>query len=164
MKSAYILFISLGFLACNSKPAEEAKEPAASEQIITLTAAQLKNAAIATTTLQQQQLSGVLKLNGKVDVPPQSMVSISVPMGGYLKSTQLLPGMRVRKGQAIAVIEDQQYIQLQQDYLTAKAKIQYLEAEFNRQKELNESKASSDKNLQLAEAEYKSQKVLIRSL
>jgi membrane fusion protein, heavy metal efflux system len=164
MKSSYILLISLGFLACNSKPAEEAKEPAASEQIITLTAAQLKNAAIVTTTLQQQQLSGVLKLNGKVDVPPQSMVSISVPMGGYLKSTQLLPGMRVRKGQAIAVIEDQQYIQLQQDYLTAKARIHYLEAEFNRQKELNESKASSDKNLQLAEAEYKSQKVLIRSL
>jgi hypothetical protein len=30
-----------------------------------------------------------LKLNGKIDVPPQNLVSISVPMGGYLKYTKL---------------------------------------------------------------------------
>lgn len=164
MRNSFFILISFLLFACKSKTAEEATEPAASETIITLTAAQLKNASITTSGLQEQQLSGILKLNGKIDVPPQSMVSISVPMGGYLKSTQLLPGMRVNKGRAIAVVEDQQYIQLQQDYLTAKAKITYLEAEFNRQKELNQSKASSDKNLQLAESEFRSQKVLIRSL
>jgi membrane fusion protein, heavy metal efflux system len=164
MKSSYIFFLFFILASCKNKTAEEAKEPAANELIATLTAAQMKNAAITTSALQEQKLSGILKLNGKIDVPPQSMVSISVPMGGYLKSTQLLPGMRVRKGESIAVVEDQQYIQLQQDYLTAKAKIKYTEAEYNRQKELNESKAGSDKNLQLAEAEYRSQKILIRSL
>jgi membrane fusion protein, heavy metal efflux system len=158
------IFLSILLTACSSKTNKTKEERAVSEKIITLTAAQLKNAAIETISLQEKEFTGALLLNGKIDVPPQSMVSISVPLGGYLKSTQLLPGMRVKKGQAIAVVEDQQYIQLQQDYLTAKAKINYLEAEFNRQKELNESKASSDKNLQLAEADYKSQKVLIRSL
>jgi len=97
-------------------------------------------------------------------VPPQNMVSISVPLGGYLKTTQLLPGMHVVKGEIIAVMEDQQYIQLQQDYLTAKAKFSYTESEFNRQKELNQSKASSDKTFELAESEYRSQRVLIKSL
>jgi cobalt-zinc-cadmium efflux system membrane fusion protein len=76
----------------------------------------------------------------------------------------LLPGMHVNKGEAIAVIEDQQYIQLQQDYLTAKARIGYLENEYNRQKDLNQNKASSDKVFQQAEAEYRSQQVLISSL
>jgi cobalt-zinc-cadmium efflux system membrane fusion protein len=40
----------------------------------------------------------------------------------------------------------------------------YAEQEFNRQKELNASKASSDKVLQLAQAEYNTQKVMLKSL
>lgn len=72
--------------------------------------------------------------------------------------------MHISKGEVIAVMEDQQYIQLQQDYLTAKAKFSSLEKEFQRQKELNQSKASSDKVFQNAETEYISQKILIKSL
>ena len=79
----------------------------------------------------RKEISSILKLNGIVDVPPQNMVSISVPLGGYLRSTSLLPGMHVRKGDVIAVMEDQQYIQLQQDYLTAKAKIGFCGTNMN---------------------------------
>ncbi|NBT86382.1 MAG: NADH dehydrogenase (quinone) subunit G, partial [Alphaproteobacteria bacterium] len=66
--------------------------------------------------------------------------------------------------EAFAVIQDQQYIQLQQDFLTAKARIGYLENEFKRQKELNQSQASSDKQSQLSEVEYRSQRVLLTAL
>ncbi|WP_448103969.1 efflux RND transporter periplasmic adaptor subunit [Pedobacter panaciterrae] len=157
-----IIFI---LTACGGKkPAEEATDKAINPNIVTLTDAQLKNAAITTGKIRQQEISSILKLNGKIDVPPQNMVSISVPLGGYLRSTKLLPGMHVNKGEAIAVIEDQQYIQLQQDYLTAQAKIGYLENEYNRQKDLNQNKASSDKVFQQAEVEYRSQQVLINSL
>ena len=114
--------------------------------------------------MEQREISSILKVNGKVDVPPQNMVSISVPLGGYLKTTQLLPGMHVNKGDVIAVMEDQQYIQLQQDYLTAKARIAFLENEYLRQKELNQSQASSDKVFQQAEADYRSQRILITAL
>lgn len=159
--SAVIVLLS----ACGEKkPATDNIDKDVNPNIVTLTDAQLKNAAIATGKIGQKQISSVLKLNGKIDVPPQNMISISVPLGGYLKSTKLLPGMPVNKGEAIAVIEDQQYIQLQQDYLTAKARIGYLENEYNRQKDLNQSKASSDKVFQQAEAEYRSQQVLIASL
>jgi cobalt-zinc-cadmium efflux system membrane fusion protein len=44
-------------------------------------------------------------------------------MGGYLKYTDLLEGMHVSKGQVLCTVEDQQYIQLQEGYLLAKAKI-----------------------------------------
>ncbi len=166
MKKYIILFVTLTLLqACGSKNknAESAAE-ITDEYIVSLTPAQLKNAGIETMQLQQKQMTSILKLNGRIDVPPQNIVSISVPLGGYLKSTQLLPGMHVNKGEVIAVVEDQQYIQLQQDYLTAKARISFLENEYLRQKELNESKASSDKSFQQAEAEFKSQKVLISAL
>ena len=151
--------------ACgDKKTATEDVAPANSSNIVTLTDEQFKNAAITTGKFEQKDISSVLKLNGQIDVPPQNMVSISVPLGGYLKSTILLPGMHVNNGEAIAVVEDQQYIQLQQDYLTAKARISYLENEYKRQKDLNQSRAASDKVFQQAEADYHTQLVLITSL
>lgn len=42
--------------------------------------------------------------------------------------------MKVSKGERIATMEDQQYIQLQQEYLSTKLKLKYLESEYKRQK------------------------------
>jgi cobalt-zinc-cadmium efflux system membrane fusion protein len=72
--------------------------------------------------------------------------------------------MHVSKGEVIAVMEDQQYIQLQQDYLLAKTKLGFMLNEYNRQKELNLSKASSDKVFQQTESEFISQKITLKSL
>jgi membrane fusion protein, heavy metal efflux system len=162
----YFAFIISAFFifSCGTKTTQEVTEPAKEETSITLTDAQVKNAGLSFGKMEERQVSSILKVNGKVDVPPQNMVSISVPLGGYLKSTRLLPGMHISKGEVIAVMEDQQYIQLQQDYLTAKAKISYLENEYLRQKDLNQSKAASDKVFQQAESDYNSQRILITSL
>jgi cobalt-zinc-cadmium efflux system membrane fusion protein len=166
MKHILIFVVTIILLsACGARSNQEEKTPPVTEdKSVALSPQQLKNAGIATGKMEQREISSVLKLNGKIDVPPQNMVSISVPLGGYLKTTQLLPGMHVNKGQVIAVMQDQQYIQLQQDYLTAKAKIGFLENEYKRQKELNQSQSSSDKVYQLAESDYKSQQVLMTSL
>lgn len=169
MKPIIFLFAGMALLlACKGKGTETTEKAATAAattaNTATLTDVQVKNAGIVTGKLEQKVISSILKLNGMVDVPPQNMVSISVPLGGYLKSTNLLPGMHVNKGDVIAVIEDQQYIQLQQDYLTAKAKINYLDNEYKRQRDLNQSKASSDKVFQQAEADFHSQNVLITAL
>lgn len=166
MSKKYIIiaFAIAALTACNSKKAEEKAEEAVSETTVELTDAQLKNSEITTGKIEQRNISSLLKVNGKIEVPPQNMVSVSVPMGGYLKSTKLLAGMHISKGEVIATMEDQQYIELQQNYLTAKAHFTSIEAEYNRQKELNQSKASSDKVFQNAQTEYLSQKILIKSL
>lgn len=163
-KYIIISFVIVALSACGNKKVEEKTEAPIAENSVELTDAQLKNSKIETGKIEQKAISSLLKVNGKIDVPPQNMVSVSVPLGGYLKSTKLLEGMHISKGEVIAVMEDQQYIQLQQDYLTAKAHFSSLEKEFQRQKELNESKASSDKVFENAQAEYISQKVLIKSL
>ncbi|MFV5690010.1 efflux RND transporter periplasmic adaptor subunit [Flavobacterium sp. ZT3R25] len=165
MKNTVITLIGLFFLySCGNKNAEiDPEATPAIENTTTLTDAQMKNAGIETGKIEQKEISSLLKLNGKIDVPPQNLVSISVPMGGYLKHTKLLEGMYVTKGQVLCVVEDQQYIQLQEDYLLAKAKIGYAKAEFERQKELNRSKASSDKVYQQAQAEYNSLSVMVQS-
>lgn len=164
MKFFTFMISALFIISCGSKTKELKTETPRDRTSITLTDVQVKNAGISFGKMQARQVSSIIKVNGKVDVPPQNMVSVSVPLGGYLKNTKLLPGMHVQKGEVIAVMEDQQYIQLQQDYLTAKAKISYLENEYQRQKDLNRNKASSDKVFQQAEADYNSQRVLITSL
>jgi membrane fusion protein, heavy metal efflux system len=170
MKYIVVLYLGFSLAACgDAKKAEVEKEEVTTAKAVTETTVQLtddqtRNAGVETGKVELKNISAVLKVSGKIDVPPQNIVSISEPLGGYLKSTRLLPGMFVSKGQAIATLDDPQYIQLQQDYLTAKSKLVYAEQEYNRQKELNQSKASSDKVLQQAQAEYNIQNILVRSL
>ena len=108
----YLSIISMALVACGgkAKTTQPVAETVNSGNTITLTDAQLKNAGIVTGNIEQKEISSVLKLNGMVDVPPQNMVSISVPLGGYLQSTNLLPGMHVNKGDVIAIMEDQQLL------------------------------------------------------
>lgn len=163
--SFIILLIIVAFTSCQSKKEDTTKETTVTNETeITLTNAQLKNAAIQTASLSTATISNLIKVNGKIDVPPQNLVSISVPLGGYLSSTKLLPGMHVNKGEVIAVLKDQQYVQLQQDYLITKSKLQYAELEYNRQKDLNTIQASSDKITQQAQSEFNSLSILKNAL
>lgn len=165
MKKLVIIYSLLLFFSCNNKQnTEQPTQNQPVEDSVTLTDAQYKNAGIDTGKLESKVISSVLKLNGKIDVPPQNMISISVPLGGYLKSTKLLPGMHVTKGEVLAVLEDPQYIELQQEYLTTKAQFEYDEGEYNRQKELNQSKATSDKIFEQSKATYQAHYILIKAL
>jgi cobalt-zinc-cadmium efflux system membrane fusion protein len=158
--------ISIFTCACGSKSKHETSKTKldVQEQIIKLNEQQIALAKIQLGSLEEKNISSTIKVNGKIDVPPQNMVSVSMPLGGYLKATKLLPGMHISKGEIIATMEDQQYIQLQQDYLTTKSKLRYTEAEYQRQKELNESKASSDKVFQQTQMEYSAQKIALNAL
>lgn len=135
-----------------------------SETTVSLSADQLKTVSIETGQPTMEGISEVLTLQGKVDVPPQGTVSLSFPLGGYLKSTRMLPGMTVKKGQILAELEDMQFIELQQDYLTSKEKFFLAESEFTRQRDLNASKASSDKVFQQARSEMETQRILMNAL
>jgi cobalt-zinc-cadmium efflux system membrane fusion protein len=164
-KIVIILIVAFALFSCGSKKTTETESNQnVLENNLTITDAQFKSAKIELGKLEKREISTVLKLNGKIDVPPQNMVSVSMPLGGFLKSTKLLPGMHVKKGEIIASMEDQQYIQLQQDYLTIKSKLTFYENEYIRQKELNQSKASSDKVFQQSEMDYKTQKIALSAL
>lgn len=165
MKNLIFIFSFLIVVGCGNKN-EKASEQTTNVNLnrISLTDEQLKSTAIELGTVEQKNISTVINVNGKIDVPPQNLVSVSIPLGGYLKSTKLLPGMHLQQGEIIAVLEDQQYIQLQQDYLTTKAKLEMSEADYLRQKDLNENKATSDKLFQQAKAEYNSFKIILKSL
>jgi cobalt-zinc-cadmium efflux system membrane fusion protein len=166
MKNIYLITIAFLITACGSSTEQETSAEAnkGAENLVVLNEKQLSAAALSFAKPEERIIGSFITANGTIDVPPQNMISISVSLGGYLKSTKLLPGLQIRKGDVIAIMEDQQYIQMQQDYLTTKAKLAYSKSEFERQKELNASKASSDKVFQQIQMEYNTLRITLNSL
>lgn len=162
---AIVLSVILHLPSCSSpEPPAPDTAPKPSANTVSLTPEQLTNAGIATGAMQRRSLGVLLPVQGVVDVPPQNLVSVSAPFGGYLRSTDLLPGMEVQQGQALAVLEDARFIQLQQDYLVTQGRVELLAKDYERQKALNASKTTSDKVLQEAATELNTHTVTLRAL
>jgi membrane fusion protein, heavy metal efflux system len=81
-----------------------------------------------------------------------------------VKSTTLMPGNVVHKGQVLAVLENQEYVDIQQNYLEAKNKFEFAEGEFKRHTELYKNDVYSQQNLQQVTSDYKTLKAQVRAL
>jgi len=157
----------LALLSCNGgkKTVEtvEAKE-VIPEDIVEMRADQIKLADIELGKIEMRALSNTLKANGTIIVSPQSFATVCAPMGGFVKSTSLMPGNSVSKGQTLATIENAEFVDLQQNYLETKNKFEYAEAELKRHTELFKNDVYSEKNLQQVTTEYKTLKTQLRAL
>lgn len=161
----YSIFLLIALVSCNSgKKAEVVTEEIIPETIVEMRADQIKLADIQTGAFEERSMSGSIKVSGVVAVAPNSQATVSAPLGGYIKSTNLLPGNPVRKGQVLAVIENPEFIDLQQNYLEAKSKFEFAEADFQRQSDLYKSDATSQKNMQQVTSEYKILKAQLKGL
>lgn len=155
MKSCYTIIIVLFLAACQSKEAAIENTPAAPANTseIVFTEKQFQNAGIALGAAKTEDISTTIRLSGEIDVPPSGLISISIPYGGFLKQTSLIPGQQVQKGQLLAVLEHPDYVQLQQDYLDTEAKMELAQQEFDRQKQLAAEKVTGVKNVQQVRTE-----------
>ncbi len=160
-----IAILSVFVSSCANKVEETKKEEKPIEtNSVELTENQFKVADVTLGKIEMKALSGAIKVNGMLDVPPQNLVSISAPMGGFVKSTELLQGMKVVKGQVIAVMQNAEYIQLQQDYVDNKSQLEYLEAEYKRQEELAKENVNSQKVLLQSKTQYQSMMAKVSGL
>ena len=162
-----ILFLSIVILSACTKnasdqPVAESAKP--EDNIVELTPVQIEMAGVVLGTVQERELNSIIKVNGKLDVPPQNMITISTPFAGFLKSTELLQGRQVKKGELIAVMQHPDYIQLQQDYMESKSQLDFLEAEYNRQQELAKENVNAQKTLQQSRSNYRSTLAKVQGL
>jgi membrane fusion protein, heavy metal efflux system len=134
------------------------------ENIVEMRGDQIKLAGIETGTIETRSLNGELKVNGIVTVAPQNLATVCMPLGGFVKSTSLMPGNAVTKGQTLALLENQDFVDIQQNYLEAKNKLEYAEAEFRRHSELYKEDVYSQKNVQQVTADYKNLKAEVKAL
>lgn len=111
-----------------------------------------------------EEFSEGLSVQGMVKVPVEGIQEISAYFGGYLSGLNKLEGEPVRKGEVLFYLENTDYIRLQQDFLEANSQLNYLQAEYERQKTLFGEKISSQKNYLKAEADFQGTKAKAESL
>jgi membrane fusion protein, heavy metal efflux system len=154
--TAALLIMGIGISCKKSETSVLVETKSAPETSVTLTPEQAQSIGIETGHVEDRSLSGAVSVTGMLDVPPQNLVNITAPFGGFLRYTSLLQGVHVVKGQSIATVENPEYIQLQQDFLDTKAQVEYLTAEYQRQQDLAKENVNSQKILQKSEADLNS--------
>ena len=171
MKSKYkkiaYLFFAILVASCGNKTKEETavtQEQKIDTNSVEITAEQYKTAYVQMGVIEEKAISGTTKVNGMLDVPPQNLVSISTPFGGFLKNTEMLQGLKVHKGQVVAIMQNPDYIQPQQDYIDFKSQLNYLKLENERQQELAKENVNAQKTVQKSKAEYESMRARVLGL
>lgn len=158
-----LTLLAVTLIFCKVKP-ETVIEAHPENNQVELTQAQYNQAGIELITIEKRAIGSELRVNGIIDVPPQSNISINMPYGGFVKDTDMLPGTSVKKGQLLAVIENPEFIQFQQDYLEGLANKEYLKAEFERQETLFADNVSSAKSYQQAKSLYLANEARIKTM
>lgn len=173
MKKYNILTIIVSFLlmavlfSCksgNKANVETKKAEVIAEDIVEMREDQVKLAKIETGTIELRSLSGTLKVSGTVTTPPQNIATVCLPLGGFVRSTSLVAGSAVSKGQVLAMVENQEFVDIQQNYLEARNKFDYAEAEYKRHIELYKDDVYSQKSVQQVTSDYKSLKTQVKAL
>ena len=171
MKNSYIIILLLVasvFVtsSCTTSKKEEATTQNTVEinNLIEISKAQFSNSKMELGTISNEPFSEGIITNGFIDVPPASRAKVSAIMAGFIKTTPLLIGDKVKKGQLLLTIENPDFIEIQQNYLEVFEKLKYLKTEYERQKILFEEKITSQKNFLKAESDYKSAVAQVNSL
>lgn len=145
-----ILILTGFFLvtSCNDKKTEETHEEEKPENEVALTASQFKTVGIETGSVENRNLNKIIKANGYTTVPPQNSAEVATLIGGTVKDILVLEGTYVNKGKVLATIQNLEVIEMQEDYHSATASIEYLQLEYNRQKTLSDENVNPRKAFQ----------------
>lgn len=155
-------------ISCNTKNKTagegEEHEEHSPEGIVILNKNQREALKLKLGSFQMRNLTTVVKTNGQLEVPPANSADITAVIGGNVKEIKVFHGDKVRKGQLLAVLEHPDYIKLQEDFAEVANRLEFLEQEFERQKELFENNVGAGQDFQQAKAEYNTAKAKYEGL
>ncbi|MDE0536298.1 efflux RND transporter periplasmic adaptor subunit [Tenacibaculum sp. L6] len=159
-----ILFVTV--IGCKSKEAESTTEESTvvTDDRVFITNEQWEKNSMKLVTVEEQDFPTTIKVVGKIDVPPTNKVVLTAKMGGFIKSIPLLVGDKVKKGQRLVTIENQEFVAMQQQYLETKQEIAFLKSEFERQKALFDEKITSERNFLKAKRDFEVAQTTLVSL
>lgn len=154
------------FISCTSKTEknEELLEDLENSETILFTNAQLKQVQLDTTHIIEKEVSKTITVNGITRLKPENEMEVTSLIDGQFKNSKLVEGMFVTKGQVLAQLDNFEILDLQEQYLVAKAKYQLAQANFERQSELNKTQSASNKVVQQAKFEFNQQAILVETL
>ena len=147
--------VFLLLMGCGNKNSEaSASEEQEEETGIVVSQDQFDTNNLTMGTMEKRTFPKMVETSGMIDVPPENRASVSAFMGGFVKKTSLLIGDKVKKGQLLVVLENQEFVQMQQEYLEVFNQLDFLKAEFERDQTLFDEQIASQKNLLQAKSNY----------
>ena len=155
-----LLSISILLMNCGNKASEpiEIGDNAPAEMgdsdFIEITDKQFELAKMKLGQLVDYNFASHIRSTGMIEVPVKNHTQVSAYAGGYVRFIDLIPGEKVRKGQLLFTLENPEFVQMQQDYLEAKAQLAYLQSDYERQKTLAGENIASQKKFLKAESDY----------
>lgn len=150
--------VLLTLISCGNKATEQEASQAIDdheEEFIFVSNAQFERSNMSLGSIEEQQFPITVKTTGMIDVPPENRAVVNATMGGYIKTTPLLIGDEVRKGQVLVTIENPQFVQVQQEYMEVKEQLNYLQVEFERHETMHKENITSQKSFLEAQSAYK---------
>ncbi len=163
-----ILSVALTQFSCKDKQAKSEqtkieKEEKVDDRIF-VSKVQFKHSKMALGSIEEKPFPVTVRTSGMIDVPPENRTVVNATMGGYIKTTPLLIGDKVRKGQVLVTIENPDFVNIQQEYMEVKGQLTYLKSEYERQKTMVAENITSQKSYLKAESTYKTAKARLNGL
>ncbi|WP_338759413.1 efflux RND transporter periplasmic adaptor subunit [Bernardetia sp. ABR2-2B] len=114
---------------------------------------QIKKLGIEINKSSLKSIPTIIEATGTIHLPPQNKALVGSVLGGKIKQIMIHEGDYVKKGQTIAILENPEAIKMQQEYFTVSARLIMLESDLERQKNLQNQDATTQKIVQKAQAE-----------
>lgn len=154
--------VAATLMSCNTKNKAanegEENEEHGPEGIVVLNENQRDALNLKLGTFQMRNLTTVVKSNGQLEVPPASSAEVTAFIGGNVKEIKVFHGDKVSKGQPLVVLEHPDYIALQEEFAEIANSLEFLEQEYERQKELFENNVGAGRDFQQAKSGYNTAK------
>jgi len=164
-----VLIAVVALMSCNSNKKENSEagehaEHESPEGVVKLNELQREALNLKLGNFQMRNLTTLVKTNGQLEVPPAASADVTAIIGGNVKKIKVFHGDKVNKGQVLAILEHPDYIAIQEEFAETANKLEFLEQEFERQKELFENNVGAGRDFQQAKAEYNTAKAKYEGL
>jgi len=143
--------LSMAFVSCETQTTEI---DLAENELIELTAEQIKETNAQLGSISTQNFSQQVNANGYLETSPNSEQLVNSMKGGRILEINVETGQKVRKGQTLVKLENPEFVEMQRAYLEAGFEVNKLREQWMRKKNLAEDQIASTSELQMAEAAY----------
>jgi cobalt-zinc-cadmium efflux system membrane fusion protein len=112
----------------------------------------------------KMQFDEMVECTGNIVIEPSGTIMISTPIPGLIRKIECKEGGDVSAGQLLFVLGGNDFIELQKDFAETESQLKRIKSEYERVKSLYTERVGSEKDLIMAESEYKSANAIYSAL
>ncbi|MDP1623234.1 MAG: efflux RND transporter periplasmic adaptor subunit [Bacteroidales bacterium] len=150
-----LMFACMVVISCNNPSAEI---PVDKTNLLEISKSQFQSEKMEFGEPSFRPLSESVHFTGTLCPSPNGIAQISLPVAGIINKIYCNPGQLVNIGQNLIEVSGNEFIDMQRDFAESAASLNRLKSDYERIRELFDENIGTQKELILAESNYKSEK------